>query len=240
MSKEVVKKEESKSIVAARGTSPLTVLGARFNIEPTKLMEVLRGTVIKPDRNGKAATNEEVAAFCVVASQYDLNPFLREIYAFASGEKGVTVIVPIDGWCKIVNRHKNEQGELDFDGCEFEEVNDEAGELVSTTCRMFVKGRAHPIEATEYLSECKRETIPWRMKRRMLRHKAYMQAGRYAFGLGGLHDEDEARDITADVRVGDARAPVAMPTVKQIETAVEVPETRDEQARETETATPQN
>jgi phage recombination protein Bet len=228
MGNEVTKKTETA--IAPRAVSPLNVLGSRFNIEPAKLMEVLRGTVIKPDKNGKAATNEEVAAFCVVAAQYDLNPFTREIYAFASGEKGVTVIVPIDGWCKIVNRHKNADGELDFDGCEFEEVNDASGNIVSTTCRMFVKGRAHPVEATEYYEECKRNTTPWQMKRRMLRHKSYMQAARYAFGLGGIHDEDEARDITADVRVSDARAPVAMPVERQLDKPADVaqePETDD-------------
>ena len=221
MGKEVTKKMETA--IAPRAVSPLNVLGSRFNIEPAKLMEVLRGTVIKPDKNGKAATNEEVAAFCVVAAQYDLNPFTREIYAFASGEKGVTVIVPIDGWCKIVNRHTNADGEKDFDGCEFEEVGGLDGKPETCTCRMFVKGRNHPIEATERYAECKRGTNPWSQHPyRMLRHKAYMQAARYAFGLGGIHDEDEARDITADVRVGEARAPVAMPVERQIEKSTDV------------------
>lgn len=174
--------------------SPLVVLGSRFNIEPNKLMEVMRGTVIKPDKNG-AATNEEVAAFCVVAAQYDLNPFTREIYAFRS-QKGIVAIVPIDGWTKIVNRHINAEGVLDFDGCTFEEVEGENGLPVSCTCTMHVRGRAHPVTATERFSECKRDTGPWAQHPfRMLRHKAYMQAARYAFGLGGIHDEDEGRDI---------------------------------------------
>lgn len=220
MNKSVAKKT-TETALAPRATSPLNILGARFNIEPGKLIEVLRGTVIKPDRNGKAATNEEVAAFCVVAAQYDLNPFTREIYAFASGEKGVTVIVPIDGWCKIVNRHVNDANERDFDGCEFEETTDADGKPESCTCRMYVKGRTRAVEATEWFSECKRNTGPWTQHpKRMLRHKAYMQAARYAFGLGGVHDEDEARDITENVRVNGAyREPVAMP--REIETAPE-------------------
>jgi hypothetical protein len=49
---------------------------------------------------------------------------------------------------------------------------------------------------TEYLAECRRNTPPWNQyTRRMLRHKAFMQCVRVAFGLGGIHDEDEARDI---------------------------------------------
>lgn len=201
---------KKEAVVVRQQNSPLTILGQRYNIEPSKLVEVLRGTVIKPDRNGRPASNEELAAFCIVANQYDLNPFTREIYAFSSAEKGVTAIVPIDGWCKIVNRHKNAAGELDFDGCEFEEIDGPDGKPDRITCRMHVKGREHPVCATERFVECKRGTGPWgQHPYRMLRHKAYMQAARYAFGLGGIHDEDEARDITGEVTV--TRAPVSMP-----------------------------
>lgn len=186
-------------------SSPLYGLASKFNIEPSKLMEVLRGTVIKPDRNGKQATNEEVAAFCIVAQQYGLNPFTREIHAFASGDKGVVPIVGIDGWTHIVNTRG------DFDGCEFVEIGTPDGKPESITCKMYVKGRSHPVCATERYEECKRGTIPWNtMPWRMLRHKAYMQAARYAFGLAGIFDEDEARDIVANsARV--EREPVAMP-----------------------------
>lgn len=185
-----------KAVTVGRGASPLIALGERFGIDPAKLVDVLRGTVIKPDRNGKAATNEEVAAFCIVAREYDLNPFTREIYAFSGGDKGVTAIVPIDGWTKIVNRHTNAHGESDFDGCEFDEVDGPDGKPDRITCRMYVKGRTHAICATERYTECKRNTSPWMQHPyRMLRHKAFMQAARYAFGLGGIHDEDEARDI---------------------------------------------
>ena len=170
--------------------SPIFGLASRFEIEPTKLVDVLRGTVIKPDKNGRAATNEEVAAFCIVANQYGLNPFTREIHAFVSGDKGVVPIVGIDGWTHIVNSCPQ------FDGCEFTDVAAQNGMPESIVCKMFVKGRSHPVAVTERFSECKRNTIPWNtMPWRMLRHKAYMQAARYAFGLSGIFDEDEARDM---------------------------------------------
>jgi phage recombination protein Bet len=179
----------TETAVTKTSTSPLIQLGARFNIEPTKLVEVLRGTCIKPDRNGKQATNEEVAAFCIVANQYGLSPFTREIHAFTSGDKGVVPIVGIDGWAKIVNERE------DFDGCEFVEVEKD-GKPVSVTCKMYVKERKFPVTITERFEECKRNSIPWNtMPFRMLRHKAYMQAARLAFGLAGIYDEDEARDI---------------------------------------------
>jgi phage recombination protein Bet len=204
-------KSESRS-------SPLVALGQRYEIAPAKLLDVLRATVIKPDKHGNAATNEEVAAFCIVANHYGLNPFTREIHAFVSGEKGVVPIVGVDGWAKIVNSHER------FDGCEFEEEIDNLGKPVSITCVMHVKGRAHPVRVPERFSECKRPTIPWNtMPFRMLRHKAFMQAARYAFGLSGIYDEDEGRDIvraTQQVTEGDT---ALMTTAEKIRKQLEKP-----------------
>ena len=46
------------------------------------------------------------------------------------------------------------------------------------------------------------------MPRRMLRHKAFMQAGRYAFGISGIMDQDEANDIKeVDIEVVDPLTP---------------------------------
>jgi phage recombination protein Bet len=234
---------EPSTALAIKPTSPLIGLATKYNIEPDKLLAVLQGTVIKPDKNGKKATIEEVAAFCIVAEQYNLNPWTKEIYAFSSAEKGVTPIVPIDGWVKIVNRHKDGAGNLDFNGCTFEEAEDNDGKPISCTCTMHVKGREHPIVATERYSECKRGTGPWgQYPFRMLRHKSYIQSARYAFGLSGIHDEDEARDITSGITVSqplvqaskpllpEAKKPVGRPRKEQpvMETATELPATPPE------------
>jgi len=187
------------ALATSQRTSPLMALGDRFQIEPNKLIEVLLGTVIKPTRDGKHASNEELAAFCMVANQYKLNPFTREIHAFADPQKGVVPIVGIDGWANIVNSQSG------FDGCEFTDEADAKGQPLSITCAMFVKGRGHPVKVTERYAECKRNTAPWQtMPWRMLRHKAYMQAARIAFSLSGIYDEDEARDI---VKHGEPSAP---------------------------------
>ena len=43
------------------------------------------------------------------------------------------------------------------------------------------------------MEECKRTTDTWKQwPARMLRHKATIQAGRYAFGISGIIDPDEA------------------------------------------------
>lgn len=135
-----------------------------------------------------AVTNEQMVALLVVANQYGLNPWTREIYAFP--HKGSIVpIVGIDGWLKIINSHPQ------FDGMEFEQDDEKC------TCTIYRKDRSRPISVTEYLDECRRSTDPWKNHtKRMLRHKATMQCARYAFGLA-LSDQDDAdaiveRDVT--------------------------------------------
>lgn len=173
----------------AKIRSPLVAMSERFNIEPDKLLQTLKGTVIRPTNN-HSATNEEIASFCIVAQQYQLNPFTKEIHAFVSERQGIVPIVGIDGWAKLVNNHD------EYDGCEFEEVDDVNGKPLKTTCIMYHKQRRHPVKVTEWLAECKRNSPPWNtMPRRMLRHKAYMQAARMAFGFSGVYDLDEAHDI---------------------------------------------
>nr|DAY45332.1 MAG TPA: RecT protein [Caudoviricetes sp.] len=130
---------------------------------------------------------EQITAFLMVAKEYKLNPITKEIYAFPAKGGGVQPIVSIDGWLKIINSHP------DFDGMEFRDTLDEGGNLRAVTCRIYRKNRAHPVEMTEYMDECRRNTDPWRQwPNRMLRHKATIQAARYAFGFSGIADPDEA------------------------------------------------
>jgi hypothetical protein len=80
-------------------------------------------------------------------------------------------------------------------------VEDEDGELVGMTCRIYRSDRARPVSVTEYLAECARKTEPWATSpRRMLRHKALIQCARYAFGICGIADPDEAETIAAPRR----------------------------------------
>jgi phage recombination protein Bet len=180
-----------KALVPQRA-SALAVMASRYDMEPVNLMNTLKNTVFK------GASNEQLGALVIVANQYNLNPFLREVYAFPDKAGGIVAVVGVDGWMRIVNEHKN------FNGCEFEFDDG------SCTCTMHVKGREHPVRVTEYLDECKRNSDAWRnMPRRMLRHRAFIQAARLAFGFSSLKDEDDVIDITATV------AP--MPTFKHQE-----------------------
>ena len=167
----------------------LSVMATRLGVEPENMLRILKNTVIKPTRSGKEATNEEVQAFLIVANRYDLNPMTREIYAFESNG-AIIPIVSIDGWSTLVNRNEH------FDGCDFDTDYSADGSLVSITCRIFDKRRNRPVAVTEYLAECQRPSQPWKtMPHRMLRHKAFIQAARLAFGLSGIYDEDEGLQI---------------------------------------------
>jgi len=188
--------QKSTALVEApKRVSLIESMASRFSMEPAKFA----GTVVATCFPNGQASNEQLAAFLAVAHEYGLNPFTREIFAFPNKGGGIVPIVSIDGWVKLV------VGNPDFGGMEFSPVHhmkedgspDKAAKLAGMTCRIWRKSiPEHPVEITEYYDECYRNTDPWnKMHRRMLRHKALKEAGRYAFGYAGITDEDEGRDI---------------------------------------------
>lgn len=159
--------------------SLLAKMAGRFGVEPTKMLGTLKATAFKGD-----VSNEQMMALLIVANQYGLNPWTKEIYAFPDRQNGIVPVVGVDGWSRIINEHPQ------FDGMDFNQ--DEQ----SCTCTIYRKDRGHPIQVTEYMAECKREVGPWKSHpRRMLRHKAMIQCARLAFGFVGVYDPDEADRI---------------------------------------------
>lgn len=159
-------------------------MAERFGVDADKMVTTLKATAFKGD-----VSNEQLMALLVVAEQHGLNPWTKEIYAFPD-RGGIVPVVGVDGWSRIINT--NEQ----FDGMDFLEADD--GSWVE--CSIHRKDRAHPIKIREWLSECKRDTAPWRSHpRRMLRHKAMIQCARLAFGFGGIYDQDEAERIQENI-----------------------------------------
>lgn len=181
MSQELIANIEQKK------RSLLVSMATKYGMDAEAFKNTIKATVMPNN-----ATNEQMAAFLLVASQYDLNPVTKEIYAFPARGGGVTPVVGIDGWINLAQRRP------EFDGMEFDFANDENGAPVSCTCRVFRKDRGRPIIVTEYMDECRRATDPWKSHpRRMLRHKAAIQGIRYAFGFSGIRDEDDAETIYA-------------------------------------------
>lgn len=156
-------------------------LASIFDIPDTgELVSVLKATAFKGN-----VSDAQMSALLIVANQYGLNPWTKEIYAFPDKNNGIVPVVGVDGWSRIINGHPM------FDGMDFTQ-DDEA-----CTCRIYRKDRNHPIAITEYMSECKRSGVgPWvSHPKRMLRHKAMIQCARLAFGFGGVYDQDEAERI---------------------------------------------
>jgi phage recombination protein Bet len=179
--------------------SALAVMASRCNVDPAKLHSTLKNTVFK------GATDDELLALVVTANTYELNPILKELYAFPKKGGGITPMVGVDGWIKIANRQPN------FDGMDVEVYGD-GKTPTHATGTIYLKDRSHPVKVTEYFEECKRNTDPWnQMPRRMIRNKAIIQAIRLAFGVSGIHDEDEARDISGQVQIVAGAKPVFRP-----------------------------
>ena len=180
----------STAVATAISQNPpslLAKIAAKYSVEPNKMLTTLKATAFKGD-----VSNEQLMALLIVADQYQLNPWTKEIYAFPDRQNGIVPVIGVDGWSRIINSHEQ------FDGINFKQ--DEA----SCTCTIYRKDRQHPVEVTEWMSECKRDVGPWKSHpKRMLRHKAMIQCARLAFGFVGVYDQDEAeriveRDITPE------------------------------------------
>lgn len=196
--------------------SLISKIAEKFSVDPSKLFETLKATAFK-QRNGDAPTNEQMMALLIVADQYGLNPFTREIYAFPDKNNGIIPVVGIDGWSRIINT--NEQ----FDGMEFrfsentitlKGLDKPVFEWIE--CLMYRKDRQRPTIIREYMDEIYRAPIekngssgpyvitgPWQTHtRRFARHKVIIQTARIALGYTGIYDEDEAdRIINGDVPI---------------------------------------
>lgn len=181
--------------------SLIATMAGKYQMDPGQFAKTVRATVMPAQH-----TEEQFAALMLVANEYDLNPVVKEIYAFPAKGGGIVPIVSIDGWLNLVNSHPA------CDGFEIEFNDDENGQPISCTCRMYRKDRGRPVVVTEYLSECIRNTEPWKMKHRMLRHKAVIQAARYAFGFSGIYDEDEGAKIAEMRDVTPKAAPPSPPS----------------------------
>ena len=202
-------------------TSLVTKFADKYHIEPARLLETLKATAFRQRKQDVQITNEQMAALLIVADQYKLNPFTKEIFAFE--DKGAIVpVVSVDGWARIINEHPA------FNGMEFnysdQIVTMPAGKPCPEWCEVVIyrKDRDRPTIVREYLDEVYQAPRgqnayagPWQSHtKRFLRHKTLIQGARIAFGFAGIYDEDEANRIVEAqvVQVSQPAAP-ARPAV---------------------------
>ena len=197
-------------------------LASRFDMgSGDGVIEILKNTAFKV-KDGQVSDNQ-MTALLVIANQYGLNPFTKEIYAYPDKSNGIVPVVGVDGWGRIINEHP------ELDGIEFrysEQTLSHKGKLAHEwiECVITRKDRSKPIVVREYFDEVVRSlnfSTPWDSHpKRMHRHKALIQGARIAFGFAGIYDQDEAERIVekdmgaADVvssRPAQATQPAALP-----------------------------
>lgn len=181
----------------------------RFSVDTEKVIDILKATAFRQKAGSTPVTDEQMMALLIVADQYGLNPFTKEIYAYPDKQNGIVPVVGVDGWARIINQHAQ------FDGMAFsaaEKIVELSGAKPCPEwmeCVMYRKDRAHPIAIREYLDEVYREPFtgnkdgreytlngPWQSHtKRFLRHKTMIQASRLVFGFVGIFDQDEAERI---------------------------------------------
>ena len=210
-------------------TTLTSKLAAKLDMgdDGSDLIETLKATAFKGE-----VTNAQMTALMVVANQYGLNPWTKEIYAFPDKNNGIVPVVGVDGWARIINDNPQ------FDGMEFAQsdekvrmpgANSDAPAWIE--CAMYRKDRTRPVIIREYLDEVYREPFkgkfgpvvgPWQTHpKRFLRHKAMIQCARMAFGYGGIYDQDEAERIiekdmgAAEVVSSRPAAPATLPDYSQ-------------------------
>jgi phage recombination protein Bet len=190
------------NIVLSNAAKLATGLG--ISGDPQELVATLKATAFKGP-----ATDSQLAALLFVASQYGLNPWVKELYAFPDRQNGIVPVVGVDGWSRIINNHPQ------FDGMDFEQDEE------SCTCIVYRKDRGHPIRVTEWMAECRRDGVgPWKSHpRRMLRHKAMIQCARLAFGYTGIFDQDEAERIQESTAPAAAHPAAPEPSAELLEAA---------------------
>lgn len=182
--------------------SLIAKLAAKYSVDAEKMLATLKATAFRGN-----VTNEQMMALLVVADQYDLNPWTKEIYAFPDKQNGIVPVIGVDGWARIINSNEH------FDGMEFVEGEpNDKGIPEWIECVIYRKDRNHPTRAREYFAEVYRNTGPWNSHpRRMLRHKAMIQCARLAFGFVGVYDQDEAERIREAIDVTPAHVAVPKP-----------------------------
>jgi phage recombination protein Bet len=139
----------------------------------------------------------DLETLLLAAERHGLDPLGREMYLLREGEnyeEPALVVLGVDGWSRILNRHKK------FAGMQFRESE----ELVDGVprwieCTLHRWDRRVGTTVREYFDEVRGSSTPWLTHpRRMLRHKALVQCARLAFGLVGIYDQDEAQRIASN------------------------------------------
>ena len=165
----------------------VTTLATKLEVDNVSLLNMLAKTACKDIKS-----DDELLAFVIICANYQLNPLVKEIYAFKNSFGAIVPVVGVDGWLAIANRNPQ------FDGIQCEPIFED-GKVTAIKCTIWRKDRNHPAIHIEYMKACKLPTKPWQSHpERMLEWKAIIQTVRIAFSISGIYDPDEAELIEPD------------------------------------------
>lgn len=183
------------------------ILGVESKEDAFKIIE----SMVFKDVSSKDSEMNVIVNIC---ESYNLNPTLGHLYIKRDEQGYMFPTLTVDGWYKLINEHP------DFDGCEFEESNHQIEvpkvDKDSTTiycfdkigCRIYRKGRSKTPTVYEYLTECFNyfNGAWFTHPKRLLRHKAFIQAARVVFNLSGIYDPEEVNAIIEKQQPGENTA----------------------------------
>jgi phage recombination protein Bet len=146
----------------------------QMNIEETELMTWIE----EISTSNPNLSRRTILHLLRHAKEHHLNPLQQEISLINFDDKW-EVMISIDGWIKIINRHPA------FTGMSFNQSTEEKEGLpIWMECSIFRSDRSIPITVREYLTEVCNDSEHWKkLPRRMLRHKAMQQCARIALAV---------------------------------------------------------
>ena len=142
---------------------------------------------LQTDAN-KTIPSKSILHLLRTAREYQLDP-LKEEVLLVQYENYWQIMISIDGWIKLINRHPA------FTGISFQQSSEETQGLpIWTECTITRADRTMPITIREYLAEVRKDSDYWKkMPRRMLRHKAMQQCARIALAITVTDEQLEKR-----------------------------------------------
>lgn len=187
----------ARATEAAKPRTAIEALASRLSVSSGSLQNTLKNTVFK------GCSEAEFVALVIVANTYNLNPLLREIYAFPKKGGGIQAIVGYDGWIRIANDHPQ------FDGIEFVHIEDGNGNLKAIEGVLHRKDRQHPTKKMIYLKEFKRNTEPWNNSpHHMLDVRCFCHTVRLGLGVSlGIEDDESLYADGGTLQGGPAVVP---------------------------------
>jgi phage recombination protein Bet len=134
----------------------------------------------------KDRTDNEITLMLHMASKYNLDPLLGEIYLLPFKGNVARPYVSCAGMLAAANHTGL------FDGIETELHYSDEGKILACTCRVWRKDASHPFQTTVLMSEYNSGRSLWSEKpATMIVKVAQMHGLRLAFGLSGLYIQEE-------------------------------------------------